>query len=104
MKKFIPLLLFSVLASCSKTPGDHDVRVAAKNFIRQQLAAPSTAKFAPDNEIHIIKEKGDSTFRISIYEDSQNEYKVVTGKEWNLHLLYTGGGVSDIKNWKVLND
>jgi hypothetical protein len=95
------IMLFAV-AGCFKKPTDHDLRVAAKKIIRKELTDPSAAKFAPDNKIKIVREKGDKTFYISIYEDAPNALGAIVRKEWNLHLLYKGGSLPDINNWKVL--
>lgn len=101
-KIILPAILLFTFTSCYQKPTDHDLRVAAKRIIRKELAAPSTAKFAPDNEIKITREKDEKTFYISIYADAQNQFGQVVRKEWNLHLLYKGGSLSNIKNWKVL--
>jgi len=79
MKKF--LLLCTIFASCYEKSGkheanavitNHDIRVAAKRFIRKDLKEPAKAQFAPDNEIKIVRMKPDNTFMISIYEEEQN--------------------------------
>ena len=58
----VVILLF--FTGCYQKPTDHDLRVAAKKIIKKELIAPSTAKFAPDDKIKIIREKGDKTFYI----------------------------------------
>lgn len=102
MKFLTALILLFSLTGCYKKPTDHDLRVAAKKFIRKQLISPSTAKFAPDDQVKIIREKGDKTFYVSIYADAQNGAGAVVRRQWYLHLLYKGGSLPDIRNWEIL--
>ncbi len=103
MKRILLIIVLTGLISCSKKPSDHDVRVAAKKIIRKELKTSSTS-FAPDDKIKITREDDNKTFNISIYSDAQNASGKMIRKNWNLHLFYKGGSLTDIKNWNVLKN
>lgn len=104
MKILLFTLLLFMLCSCSKIPGDSALIQVSKTIISNQQVSPGTAKFPDDNEIKIIKEKGDTTFYISSYVDAKNELGEMKRNEWTLHLWYKGGEFLNPGNYKVLSD
>lgn len=103
MKSILLIIILTSFIGCSKKPSDHDLRVAAKKIIRKELNSSTTAQFAPDDKIKITRED-DKTYYISIYSDAQNAAGKIVRKDWNLHLVYKGGSLTNINNWDVLQN
>ena len=62
------------LFSCKTKPSDGDIKNMAMEMLKQEILTPSTAKFPPNDEIKLEREKGDSTFRVSSHVDAQNAF------------------------------
>ena len=102
MKKYLLLLLLIFVFSCKIKPSDNDIKNAAKEMFKKQLLTPATAKFPPNNEIQLIRDKGDSTFYVSSYIDAQNGFGALIRQDWKIHIWYLGGEYSDPESWKLL--
>ena len=71
-------------------------------MLKQEILTPSTAKFPPNDEIKLEREKGDSTFRVSSHVDAQNAFGAMIRQNWEIHLWYIGGAFSDSLSWRKL--
>jgi len=73
--------------------------VICKDLIKEKLLSPYTADFPfIDRKVW---DKGEQSYKIRSYVDSQNEYGAKIRTNWNCYMKYKGSGeVSDPINWE----
>lgn len=88
-------------SSAPKEPSAYQYDLSARSFsevyIQRLLKAPSTAKFCRGSSTDL----GDNRWRVVSCVDSQNSYGAMIRSDWEAVMVYTGGGVDDMGNWKA---
>jgi len=69
----------------------------AKDFVRDRLVAPSTAKFMPISRVHYVLYPDQKTWRITSFVDSQNAFGAMVRTKWSVKLIETKD------TWKLLD-
>lgn len=69
----------------------------AKDFVRDRLLAPSTAKFMPISEVNYDYYPGQKTWRFTSFVESQNAFGVMVRTKWSVKLIETKD------TWKLLD-
>jgi hypothetical protein len=95
---FIP---FVFLVACSLNDAGADENKAfimAKDFVKAELKAPSTADFESDYK---YKKENDSTYSVILEVDSENSFGAKLRSKWLVTLSYRGGDWTDQNNWTL---
>lgn len=69
----------------------------AKDFVRDRLVAPSTAKFMPLSRVHYVLYPDQKTWRFTSFVDSQNAFGAMVRTKWSVKLIETKD------TWKLLD-
>ena len=87
-------------SSTSSTPASHSGVEAygmCRDFVRDRLKAPSTAKFARIST-NYITDLGSGSYRVRAYVDSQNSFGAQLRTEYTCEVKHQGGG-----KWKLID-
>jgi DNA-directed RNA polymerase subunit RPC12/RpoP len=94
----------SSLSSVSSYPDDkYSLAVCAKDFIRDRLKAPSTAKF-PDQDAFEIHNINPHVWKVFSYVDSQNSFGALLRTKYSVELQTESNGNCNLLNYEFLND
>lgn len=74
-----------------------DAPLNAREFVKRNLKAPSTAKFPPTSTADVSKTT-EGTYIISSYVDSQNGFGAMLRKKWVVELKYLEDGKIQLVN------
>lgn len=88
-------------SSQPKQPTTYDYELSAKAFsevyIERLLKSPSSADFCSGTATDL----GENKWKVSSCVDSQNSFGATLRSNWETIMVYTGGDVAGIGNWKV---
>lgn len=88
-------------SSGPRQPSTYDYELSAEAFsefyVKRLLRSPSTAKFCSSAATDL----GDNRWKVMSCVDSQNGFGAMIRSNWQTIMVYTGGNVSDMGNWKV---
>jgi hypothetical protein len=106
---FVSLAIIGSLSSGSGNGGnssgsndtDHSIMasVQCRNFVKDRLKSPSTAKFPMSKGQNI----GNNTYTVFSYVDAQNSFGATIRKNWSCKLRYSGGDDGYRSNWELLD-
>lgn len=71
--------------------------IICKEFLKDRLKAPSTAKFAPTSD-QIISSQGNDEYKVISYVDAENSFGAMIRTDYTCIVKYTGND-----NWSLLD-
>ena len=117
MKKLLFILSLGILFNCSNEQKDYvpDLKttegiekyadrasIIAKDFVKQNLKSPSTAKFPSSDFSYSNPEVDSRTITIKSYVDAENSFGATSRKEYYVKLRFKSGDWADMQNWELL--
>ena len=90
---------FSGLKYSSNTIDCADVQSIARQFVKQQLKAPSTADFPYDDYEYECVEKTNNRWLVKSYVDAENSFGAKLRQKWWVEMKYK----KSTDKWELLN-
>lgn len=92
MKKFLSLVLVSIIFSCCTTtengPDSTGAAVVIEKFVKDNLKSPSTADFP--SLVGLVKQVDTKTYEVNSYVDSQNSFGAMLRTNFYCKVKYAG--------------
>lgn len=112
-KALIAIIVFAIMLFCAgllsmtgagggdNSKDDHSSMaiVQCKNYVRDSLKSPSTARFPWTSD---SQDLGNNTFIVRSYVDAQNSFGAVIRNNYYCKIQYIGGEDGYQSNWKLI--